>query len=166
MHRFFGFGIDATPEKVCASRRKPRPTKLYKKLTTLIIDGVSMLRADLLDCVDTFLRKHGPRRGALFGDAPASSRSSPSFGLPGAQVRPPPVELGFRRSHKPRWLSGRRAQHVRRLVYPSGAPTGYASDRARHVREGDVVDTTEAELVVSVAGALCTFLVKRDDDSV
>ena len=39
----------------------------------------------------------------------------------------------------------------------------YASDRARHVREGDAVDTTEAELVVSVAGAVCTFLAKRKD---
>ena len=37
---------------------------------------------------------------------------------------------------------------------------GYASDRARHVREGDTLDTTEAELLVSVAGALCTFLAR------
>ena len=67
VHRFFGFRIDVTPEKVRASRRKPRHPELYKKLTTLIIDEVSMLRADLLDCIDLFLRKHGPRRGALFG---------------------------------------------------------------------------------------------------
>ncbi len=42
---------------------------------------------------------------------------------------------------------------------------GYASDRARHVREGDVIDTTEAELLVSVAGAVCTFLAGRNDNS-
>ena len=41
---------------------------------------------------------------------------------------------------------------------------GYASDRARHVREGDSLDTTEAELLVSVAGALCTFLARRKDN--
>ena len=42
---------------------------------------------------------------------------------------------------------------------------GYASDRARHVREGDVIDTTEAELLVSVASAVCTFLASRNDNS-
>ena len=67
IHRFFGFGIDMTPEKVQASRTSPRYPELYRKLTTVVIDEVSMLRADLLDCVDLFLRKHGPRRGATFG---------------------------------------------------------------------------------------------------
>jgi hypothetical protein len=35
---------------------------------------------------------------------------------------------------------------------------GYASDRARHIREGHTVTTDEAELVVSVGCAVCTFL--------
>jgi len=35
---------------------------------------------------------------------------------------------------------------------------GYASDRARHIREDHAVTTEEAELVVSVACAVCTFL--------
>ncbi len=39
---------------------------------------------------------------------------------------------------------------------------GYASDRARHVREGQAVDTAEAELLVSVACAVCTFLTRRN----
>lgn len=39
---------------------------------------------------------------------------------------------------------------------------GYASERARHIREGQIVATEEAELVVSVACAVCTFLTKRD----
>ncbi|WP_395664431.1 AbiJ-NTD4 domain-containing protein [Methylocella sp.] len=39
---------------------------------------------------------------------------------------------------------------------------GYASERARHVREGQAVSSEEAELVVSVACAVCTFLSKRD----
>ena len=38
---------------------------------------------------------------------------------------------------------------------------GYASDRGRHIREGQAVDHTEAELIVSVAGALCGFLADR-----
>lgn len=38
---------------------------------------------------------------------------------------------------------------------------GYASERARHIREGQAVATEEAELVVSVACAVCTFLSRR-----
>lgn len=67
VHRFFGFGIDVTPEKVAARRGKPRNAKLYRNLRTLIIDEVSMLRADLLDCVDLFLRRYGPSPNARFG---------------------------------------------------------------------------------------------------
>ena len=38
---------------------------------------------------------------------------------------------------------------------------GYASDRGRHIREQQVVDHAEAELIVSVAGSLCAFLAQR-----
>ena len=38
---------------------------------------------------------------------------------------------------------------------------GYASDRGRHIRENQVVDHSEAELIVAVAGSLCDFLVRR-----
>jgi len=38
---------------------------------------------------------------------------------------------------------------------------GYASERARHIREGRDVTTGEAELIVTVASALCTFLSRR-----
>ena len=67
VHRFFGFGVDTTPEQVRASRRKPRDPKLTAKLETIVIDEVSMLRADLLDCVDQYLRQHGPIPGTPFG---------------------------------------------------------------------------------------------------
>ena len=40
---------------------------------------------------------------------------------------------------------------------------GYSSDRARHIREGQAVETVEAELLVSVACAVCTFLTKRNE---
>ena len=70
VHRFFGFGVDTTPEKVRASRRKPRDPELIGKLRTLVIDEVSMLRADLLDCIDPLPpsaraeSEHAVRRGA------------------------------------------------------------------------------------------------------
>lgn len=67
LHHFFGFRTDVTPDAVRQSRRKPRNPRLYKELTTLIIDEASMLRADLLDCVDGFLRRHGPTPRTPFG---------------------------------------------------------------------------------------------------
>lgn len=42
---------------------------------------------------------------------------------------------------------------------------GFASDRARHLREGKNVSDDEAELVVSVACAVCAFLAKCPDDA-
>ena len=39
---------------------------------------------------------------------------------------------------------------------------GYACEHARHGKEGKTVDTVEAELLVSVACAVCTFVTKRD----
>lgn len=38
---------------------------------------------------------------------------------------------------------------------------GYASNNARHGLEGQQVETPEAELIVSVACAICTYLAKR-----
>ncbi len=67
IHRFFSFYIDVTPEKIHNKNTKPREPKLYKKLQTIIIDEVSMLRADLLDCVDVFLRMYGPDPSQAFG---------------------------------------------------------------------------------------------------
>jgi ATP-dependent DNA helicase PIF1 len=66
IHHFFHFSIDVTPQKV-AGQKKPRNPKLYKKLETMVIDEISMVRADILDCVETFLRMHGPYPGQPFG---------------------------------------------------------------------------------------------------
>ena len=38
---------------------------------------------------------------------------------------------------------------------------GYASERTRHIRKGQSVTTEGAELVVTLAGTLCTFIVRR-----
>lgn len=69
IHRFFNFYIDVTPEKIRSKDTKPCDPKLYKKLKTIIIDEVSMLRADLLDCIDVFLRMYGPDGTQAFGGA-------------------------------------------------------------------------------------------------
>ncbi|MDR3450035.1 MAG: AAA family ATPase [Alphaproteobacteria bacterium] len=66
IHNFFRFGIDVTLHKV-AAKKKVRNPKLYAKLETIVIDEVSMVRADILDCIDAFLQLHGPRPGEAFG---------------------------------------------------------------------------------------------------
>ena len=60
VHRFFNFPVDVSPEKVEAGKVRLRNPGLYKELQTLLIDEVSMLRADLLDCINIFLQRHGP----------------------------------------------------------------------------------------------------------
>ncbi|GJM32241.1 MAG: hypothetical protein DHS20C18_12420 [Saprospiraceae bacterium] len=53
IHSFFGF-----PPKPLTNKdiKKRRNHKLYKKIEVLIIDEISMVRADLLDNIDYFLR--------------------------------------------------------------------------------------------------------------
>lgn len=67
IHRFFNFYVDITPDKIINGEFKPKDIKLYHNLKTIIIDEVSMLRADLLDCIDIFLKKYGPKNGDAFG---------------------------------------------------------------------------------------------------
>lgn len=67
IHSFFNFYVDVTPEKIAQKKTKPKNEKLYKKLKTIIIDEVSMVRADLLDCIDIFLRLYGPENNKPFG---------------------------------------------------------------------------------------------------
>ncbi len=55
IHKFFHFGVKTTKENLLPTRI-PAQKKLLKSLQTLIIDEVSMLRSDLLDCIDFYLR--------------------------------------------------------------------------------------------------------------
>ena len=57
IHSFFGFPPGITPEK--AAREKPSKNllKILENLDTLVIDEVSMVRADLMDCIDIALRR-------------------------------------------------------------------------------------------------------------
>jgi len=67
IHSFFKFRPDITIEKVVKKYRNVKNPEIYKNLEILIIDEISMVRADLLDCVNTFLKMHGPKKNIPFG---------------------------------------------------------------------------------------------------
>lgn len=67
IHSFFKFRPDITIDKVRKNYKNPKNPKIYKKLEILIIDEISMVRADLLDCVNEFLKMHGPIKNKPFG---------------------------------------------------------------------------------------------------
>lgn len=65
IHSFFGFKPSVTLHSIKQSSRfNP---DLYRNLDAIIIDEVSMVRADLLDCVEKFLRLHGKNKRKPFG---------------------------------------------------------------------------------------------------
>ncbi|WKZ29689.1 MAG: AAA family ATPase [Candidatus Dojkabacteria bacterium] len=55
IHSFFKFKPDVTVEKARDIARKST-TSVYKNIDLLVIDEISMVRADLLDCIDEFLK--------------------------------------------------------------------------------------------------------------
>jgi len=65
VHSFFRFKPDITPDTVKKIVRKK--DNLYSRLDAVIIDEISMVRADLLDCVDRFLRLNGRHPKKSFG---------------------------------------------------------------------------------------------------
>ncbi len=65
IHSFFNFKIDVTPDTV--KKIRPRDKSIYKKLDAIVVDEISMVRADILDCMDIFLRIHGKNRSLPFG---------------------------------------------------------------------------------------------------
>ncbi len=67
IHRFFNFYIDVTIEKIQSKKIRPRRPGLYKRVEMIIIDEVSMLRSDLLDCIDAFLGLYGSDCSQPFG---------------------------------------------------------------------------------------------------
>ena len=68
IHSFFHFKPSVTPSSIKRKKKTERdkPT-VYKKLSTIVIDEISMVRADLLDCIDKFLRFNGPDEHMPFG---------------------------------------------------------------------------------------------------
>lgn len=75
IHSFFGFKPDVTMEKAWKAGGKAKKPELYQHLDAIVIDEISMVRADLLDCVDAFMRRvckqiapFGGKRVIFFGD--------------------------------------------------------------------------------------------------
>lgn len=67
IHSFFKFKPDITVDKVKKEYKNRGRRGFYKKLDLIVIDEISMVRADLLDCVDTLLRMHGKDSHRAFG---------------------------------------------------------------------------------------------------
>lgn len=68
IHSFFGFKPDITVQNIRkVDKGSGQRHAIYTKLDAIVIDEVSMVRADLLDCVDQFLRLNGPQSHRPFG---------------------------------------------------------------------------------------------------
>ncbi|MBF0511492.1 MAG: DUF3857 domain-containing protein [Candidatus Omnitrophica bacterium] len=67
IHSFFQFKPDVTPQTATNVPVRRGRRKMYEELDAVIIDEVSMVRADLMDCVDVFLRVWGPHHDRPFG---------------------------------------------------------------------------------------------------
>ncbi len=67
IHSFFRFKPDITLKKVKKFSKKRPGSSIYKNIDSIVIDEISMVRSDLLDCVDKFLRLNGPDSSRPFG---------------------------------------------------------------------------------------------------
>ncbi|VAX37033.1 DNA repair and recombination protein, putative helicase [hydrothermal vent metagenome] len=67
IHSFFCFKPDVTPDTVPFIQIRKSKRNLYQKINAVVIDEISMVRADLFDCIDVFLRIHGPDKDLPFG---------------------------------------------------------------------------------------------------
>jgi ATP-dependent exoDNAse (exonuclease V) alpha subunit len=65
VHSFFGFKPNITLSKI--NKRRFSDKSIYNKVETIIIDEVSMLRCDILDCIDKFLKLNRKKCQELFG---------------------------------------------------------------------------------------------------
>jgi ATP-dependent DNA helicase PIF1 len=87
IHSFFGFDLGLQKRSHLLLTGTPEQTenrrRAFRSLDAILIDEVSMLRADLLDAVDAVLREHGPRPGEPFGGV--------QIGLFGDVLQLPPI---------------------------------------------------------------------------
>lgn len=67
IHSFFRFKPDITPDKIDTIYIRREDRVIYRKIDTIIIDEISMVRADIMDCIDAFLRMHGRHSELEFG---------------------------------------------------------------------------------------------------
>ncbi len=56
IHSFFGFPPNVTVERAVFDAKRTKKGKIFQSLEVLVIDEISMVRADLLDCIDIFLQ--------------------------------------------------------------------------------------------------------------
>jgi ATP-dependent exoDNAse (exonuclease V) alpha subunit len=66
IHSFFKFKPSITLQSIKKNKEDDKKN-IYKKLDAIVIDEISMVRADLLDCVDKFLRLNGNSPKKPFG---------------------------------------------------------------------------------------------------
>ncbi|MDD4409780.1 MAG: AAA family ATPase [Candidatus Pacebacteria bacterium] len=64
IHSFFKFKVGVTIDDI-----HKKSSKIYRNIDTLIIDEISMVRADLFDCIDLFMRLNGKDKDKPFGGA-------------------------------------------------------------------------------------------------
>jgi ATP-dependent DNA helicase PIF1 len=67
VHSFFGFKPGITPAEAEKAGKESRYNPLFKALERIVIDEISMVRADLLDCVDIFLQVARENKEAFGG---------------------------------------------------------------------------------------------------
>ena len=67
IHSFFQFRPDITVDSVQDVHIRKNKRKLITELDAIIIDEVSMVRADLLDCINAFLQRYGKEPELPFG---------------------------------------------------------------------------------------------------
>ncbi len=57
IHSFFWFWHTITPEIAQKKWKKAKNKKIYKNINSIVIDEISMVRADIFDCIDIFLKE-------------------------------------------------------------------------------------------------------------
>lgn len=67
VHSFCKFPINVTTSLVKRIDSKSEKAELLRNLDMIVIDEISMVRADLLDCLDKFLKLNGKDEKAPFG---------------------------------------------------------------------------------------------------
>lgn len=67
IHSFFKFKHSITLNSIRKLKKQKDKKSIYQELDAIIIDEISMVRADLLDCVDRFLRLNGADPSLPFG---------------------------------------------------------------------------------------------------
>jgi len=67
IHSFFRFKPHVTLQSIKKLKLREEGDSIYKKLDAIVIDEVSMVRADLLDCMDKFMMLNGRTRKKPFG---------------------------------------------------------------------------------------------------